>query len=104
MRYAGWNQSKIARAERVHLLTDLDRDAAFQNIEALFERMQVRCNESAGVEKADAGAHMNGSHGAIDIGGAPETGAVLPVKLGRLRGGWVDLGDSVHGVVIYYGS
>jgi hypothetical protein len=29
---------------------------------------------------------------------------VLPVKLGRLRGGWVDPGDSVHGVVIYYGS
>jgi hypothetical protein len=57
----------------------------------------VRSNGSAGVQKADAGTHMNGSHGAIDIGGAPETRAVLPVKLGRLRGGWIDLGDSVHG-------
>jgi hypothetical protein len=47
---------------------------------------------------------MNGSGGAIDVGGTPETGAVLPVKLGRLRGGWIDLGDSVHGVVTYYGS
>lgn len=66
--------------------------------------MQVRCNGPACIEKADAGAHMNGSHSAINVGGAPETGAVLPVKLGRLRGGWIDPGDSVHGVVIYYGS
>ena len=42
---------------------------------------------------------MHRSHGAIHIGGAAEAGAVLAVKLGSLRGGWVDLGDSVHGVV-----
>jgi hypothetical protein len=43
-------------------------------------------------------------HRAIHIRGAPETGAVRLVKLGGLRVGWVDLGDSVHGVWTYYGS
>ena len=50
------------------------------------------------IEKTDAGAHVNGTHRAIHIGGAAESGAVRLVELGGLRGGWVDLGDSVHGV------
>jgi hypothetical protein len=76
-----------------------DGDAAFQNVEALFERVQVGLNGAAGIEKTDARAHVNRSHGAIHVRRAAETGAVLLVELGSLRGGWVDLGDSVHGVV-----
>ncbi len=52
-----------------------------------------------GIEETNARAHVNRSHGAIHIGGAAESEAVRLVELGSLRGGWVDLGDSVHGVV-----
>jgi hypothetical protein len=66
--------------------------------------VQVGLNGAAGIEKTDAGAHVYRSHGAIHVRRAAESGALLLVKRGSLRGGWVDLGDSVHGESIYYGS
>ena len=100
MRHAGWNQSEVAGAERVRLLTDLrPRRRLPECRSSLQTNAGAVAIDAAGIEKADAGTHVNGSHRAIHVGGAAETGAVRPVKLGRLRGGWVDLGDSVHGVV-----
>ena len=85
-------------------LTNLDGDAAFQNVEAFFERVQVQLNGAVGIKEADARAHVDRSQGAIHVRRAPETGAVVLIERGSLRGGWVDLGDSVHGESIYYGS
>src|ERR1700678_913975 len=103
MRRASGNQAEIAGTKRVRLLPNLNGNTAFENIEALFERMQVRRDGSARIEKTDAGAHMYRSHGPIHIGGTAESGAVRLVELRSLRGGWVDLGDSMHGESIYYG-
>ena len=61
--------------------------------------MQVRVDGPARFEKTNPRAHMNRPHRAIYIRGAAESAAVRLVELGSLRGGWVDLGDSVHGVV-----
>ena len=68
---------------------------------------EVACdlNGAVGIEKTDAGSHMNGALRAIHVSSASEAGAVRPVKWRRRCGGWVDLGDSVHGVVdLLYGS
>ena len=81
-----------------------DADAAFQNVEALFKRVQVRLNGSARIEKANAGAHVHRSHGAIHIGGAAKAGAV---RLGRAWGSARRLGRSWRQRAwrrIYYGS
>jgi len=59
----------------------------------------VRFNASPRIEKTDACAHVNRAHRTINVRGAPETAAVRLIELGSLRGGWVDFGDSVHGVV-----
>ena len=53
---------------------------------------------ATGVQEANPGAHVDRPHGAIHVRRTPETGAVSLVKLRGLRGGWVDLGDSMHGV------
>jgi hypothetical protein len=99
---AGGDQTEIAGAERVSHLSDFHRDVAFENVEAFFERVQVQLDGAPWVQKTDTRAHMDRSYGAIHVRSAAETGAVLLVKRGSLRGGWVDLGDSVHGKWIYY--
>ena len=88
----------------MYVLPNLNGDAAFQNVEALLERVQVRRNGAARIQKTNSRAHMNRAHAAIYISGAAESGAVRLIELGSLRGGWVDLGDSMHGGSIYYGS
>ena len=88
---------KLPGPSSVRLLPNLHLHAAFQNVEAFFKRMQVRLDRPAGIEKTDARTHVNRAHGTIHVSGSPEAGAVRLVELGGLRGGWVDLGDSVHG-------
>ena len=54
--------------------------------------------DAARIQKTNARAHVDGAHGAIYISGAAKACTVALVELGGLRGGWVDLGDSMHGV------
>ncbi len=83
----------------MRLARNLNRDATFQHVEALFKRVQVRCYGPPCIEKTNPGAHVNRTHRALYIRGAAEAGTVGLVKLGCLRGGWVDPGNSMHGVV-----
>jgi hypothetical protein len=100
----GRDQSEIAGSERVRLIPNLREHAAFKNVKALFEGVHVKLNRAVRIEEANARAHVNGPHGPIHVRRSAKTEAVRLVELGGLRGGWVDLGDSVHGVWIYYGS
>src|SRR5215469_1110942 len=61
----------------------------------------MRVDISAGVEKADAHAHMDGAHGAVNVAGAPEGSAVVFVAGRRARLGFVDFRNVVHEGEVY---
>lgn len=81
---------------------DLDRDRAFQNVETLFEGMQVRLNDAAGVQEANAHPHVDRTHAAIDVGDSAEAGTVRFIKRGRASRGSVDSGNVMHALCEAY--
>ena len=90
------DQSKVARPQQISLVSDFDNWVPAQDIEALFKRMQVRPDHSLGIKRANSDAHMHRAHVVIDVGGAPETAAVLLIRPGRLRPGCLNARGMVH--------
>jgi hypothetical protein len=66
------------------LFADLGDHIAIQDVEAFFEGMQVRLNDTPCLQVADAGAHVDRTHATVHIGRAPKAGALVFVEFRRL--------------------
>ena len=99
MTHSCWDKAEVARTQLAGLPADFRAHPSFQDVEAFFKRVQMRLDDSARLQEADAHPHVHRAHPVIDIGGAAETRAMGFVKVRRSGVGWVDPGDEMHGSV-----
>src|SRR5262245_20608124 len=71
------NQPEITGADISRLRLGGQSQIAFQNVKALFERVDVRPNNGDGIKKADPYSHVHRAYRTIDVGSSPKADAVV---------------------------